>query len=74
MLDLKEVADRLGIHRQTLCRWVVRGRISPEKVGARGKHLFSEGEVERFLEEEGDGDCDWWVQEGDVRGSYRKRG
>jgi dCMP deaminase len=73
MLDSNEAADRLGVHRQTLCRWVVRGMIRPEKVEAHGKHLFSEEEIERFLTEEGEGDCYWWFQEGNVAGKRRRR-
>ncbi len=67
VLDSKEVADRLGVHRMTLSAWVVRGRIKPDSVGAHGKHYFSEEEIERFWREEGNSDCYWWAGEGNSR-------
>lgn len=73
MLDAHETARRLGVHRQTISRYVVRGQLCPEGGRGHGKQFFSEEEIERFLAEESSDDCYWWAQEGVVRGRYRKR-
>lgn len=52
---------------------MVRGQLCPEGGSGHGKQFFSEEEIVRFLEEEGNSDCHWWARDGDVRGKYRKR-
>ena len=50
----------LRVHRMTVCRWVVRGKLRPEcgKGRGRGKQGFTEEELRRFLREEGE--AQWW--------------
>ena len=61
-LTAQQVADKLKVHRMTVCRWVVRGRLRPEcgKGKGHGKQQFTEQELLRFLQEEGNDDCYWW--------------
>lgn len=63
-MTAEEAADALGVHRQTLSRWVRRGLLSPIRRKARGEHVYTEGELRRFLEEEGEHDAYWWAQKG----------
>ena len=68
-LSAQEAANVLKVHRQTISRWVSRGLLKPVrgKGKGHGKQAFTEGELQRFLEEEGEKHAYWWMQEGDTR-------
>ena len=59
MLTLREVADLLHIHPNTLRRWSNNGRIRAYRITPRGDRRFKREEIVRFLAElNGQGD-DW---------------
>ena len=59
-LNAEEAAKKLRVHRQTISRWVRRGKLRPVRGKGRGhgKQAFTESELLRFLEEEGE--AQWW--------------
>lgn len=50
MIGAGEAAERLGVSRPTLTRWVQRGKLEPlhKTPGIRGAYVFSERDVERI--------------------------
>lgn len=52
-LGAAEVAERLGIHRSTLTRWITTGRIKPamQMPGSSGAYLFRQADVEGLRRE-----------------------
>ena len=67
LFSANEAAEYLRVHRMTISRWVVRGLLRPVRGRGKQKQEFTEEELLRFLEEEGNYDCYWWMQEGDTR-------
>jgi len=59
-LDAEQAANVLRVHRMTISRWVRRGLLKPVRGKGRGhgKQMFTEKELQRFLEEEGA--AQWW--------------
>ena len=59
-LDAQEAAEVLRVHRMTISRWVMRGLLHPKcgKGKGHGKQSFTEEELHRFLQEEGQ--AQWW--------------
>lgn len=51
MLTVKEVADLLNIHPNTLRRWSEQGRIVTYKINSRGDRRFKRSDIEKFLDE-----------------------
>jgi excisionase family DNA binding protein len=51
MLTLKEVAQLLHVHPNTLRRWSKDGRIQAYRIAPRGDRRFKEEEIARFLAE-----------------------
>jgi excisionase family DNA binding protein len=51
MLTVKEVAQLLHIHPNTLRRWSNRGRIRAYRITPRGDRRFRREEIARFLAE-----------------------
>jgi excisionase family DNA binding protein len=51
MLTLKEVAQILHVHPNTLRRWVKDGRIQAYRIAPRGDRRFKQEEIARFLAE-----------------------
>jgi len=59
MLTVREVADLLHVHPNTLRRWSNKGRIRAYRITPRGDRRFKREEIARFLAElNGNGD-DW---------------
>lgn len=46
-ITLKEFAELIGVHPQTVYRWVRTGRVKPYKVGSQFR--FYEGDLENFI-------------------------
>jgi predicted site-specific integrase-resolvase len=59
-LDAKQAAKKLRVHRMTISRWVTRGLLCPVngKGKGHGKQAFTEEELMRFIQEEGE--AQWW--------------
>ena len=51
MLTLKEVAELLHVHPNTLRRWSKDGRIQSYRIAPRGDRRFKQEEIARFLAE-----------------------
>jgi len=69
MLTVREVADLLHVHPNTLRRWSNKGRIRAYRITPRGDRRFKREEIVRFLTElNGNGD-NW--QEAESRPSSR---
>lgn len=49
MLTVKEVANRLSIHVNTVRRWSDQGIIKAVVISERGDRRFPEAEIERYL-------------------------
>ena len=59
MLTVREVADLLHVHPNTLRRWSNKGVIRAYRITPRGDRRFKREEIDRFLTElNGQGD-DW---------------
>lgn len=59
MLTVREVAELLHVHPNTLRRWSNKGRIRAYRINPRGDRRFKREEIVRFLKElNGHGD-DW---------------
>ena len=54
LITAEEVAERLGVNRSTITRWVQSGRLPTALVfpGKRGPRLFDEAAVERFRQDQ----------------------
>lgn len=48
LLDVKTAAQRIGVSRATLDRWIARGDLRP--VAIRGRRRLSRAEIDRFVE------------------------
>ncbi len=51
MMTIKEVADLLHVHPNTLRRWSEQGRIVAYRITPRGDRRFKKSDIERFIEE-----------------------
>jgi excisionase family DNA binding protein len=51
MLTLREVAEMLHVHPNTLRRWSDDGKIAAWRITPRGDRRFAEDDVRRFLAE-----------------------
>ncbi|WP_092522812.1 helix-turn-helix domain-containing protein [Actinopolyspora saharensis] len=51
LVSTKEVADEIGVARQTVSRWVREGVITPARRTAGGQSRFDLDEVKRQLKE-----------------------
>ena len=49
MLTIKEVAEKFGVHEQTVYRWVYKGKLKAIKVG--GGLRVTEEQLKEFVEE-----------------------
>jgi len=59
MLTVREVADLLHVHPNTLRRWSNKGRIRAYRITPRGDRRFKREEIVRFLTELNGQDDDW---------------
>jgi excisionase family DNA binding protein len=50
-LRTPEAAKYLGVHEETVRRWVREGEIPAAKLGNRGGFRFKRGDLDRFLED-----------------------
>ena len=51
MLTVKEVAETIHIHPNTLRRWHDQGRIGAYRIGPRGDRRFWQSDIARFITE-----------------------
>jgi excisionase family DNA binding protein len=51
LLTLKQVAELLNVHPNTLRRWIKDGRIPSYRISSRGDRRFKQEEIARFLAE-----------------------
>jgi excisionase family DNA binding protein len=52
MLTIKEVAQKVGVLRQTVLQWIKKGWLKAEKVPKQGfYYMIDEEELKRFIEE-----------------------
>jgi excisionase family DNA binding protein len=49
MLTVKEVAELLNIHPNTLRRWSEQGRITTYKINPRGDRRYKRSDIDKFL-------------------------
>jgi excisionase family DNA binding protein len=58
MLTVKDVADLLNIHVNTVRRWSDQGILKAFRITSRGDRRFRQQDIERFLEEYNDFNSD----------------
>jgi excisionase family DNA binding protein len=58
MLTVKDVADLLNIHVNTVRRWSDQGILKAFRITSRGDRRFRPQDIERFLEEYNDFNSD----------------
>ncbi len=50
MLTVRNVAEILNVHPDTVRRWANSGALQGYRVGTRGDHRFLRGDVDRYLD------------------------
>ena len=51
LLTLKQVAELLNVHPNTIRKWIKDGRINSYRISSRGDRRFRQNEIDRFLAE-----------------------
>jgi len=51
LLTLKQVAELLNVHPNTIRNWIRDGRINSYRISSRGDRRFKQDEIARFLAE-----------------------
>jgi excisionase family DNA binding protein len=50
--DVKEIVEKLGVHEQTVRRWIKQGDLPAIMFGRKGGYRVSESDLDKFLEEQ----------------------
>lgn len=51
LLSISEVAEKLGVHKETLRRWDNQGKLKAIRFGKRGHRRYKREEIEKILDQ-----------------------